>query len=316
MGHTDLVTIVVPIYNVEKFLSRCVDSILNQTYEHLEIILVDDGSTDNSSVICDEYKKNNERIKVIHKPNGGLSDARNAGLNIATGKYVAFIDSDDYITVDAIEDMLFKLKENNAQIAVCNMIRFFDNEKNEPFYKPTENAIVLNENDRFQTLNQPSVCNKLFLSELFKNIRFPKGKFYEDTFVYHKLAYLSKSIVLTGKDSYWYFLRENSILGSQKLSDKYFDFIEAVYERTKFLYNKKVYDYSLEAFFSLYASVSKAYKSIPKNESNKTKFREAFREYNELYDLFIKDNHFTISIKQKIRFLLLRKFPLIHKRIY
>ena len=110
----DLITIVVPIYNVEPYLKKSVSSIINQTYKNLEIILVNDGSTDNCAKICDEYSKIDSRIKVIHKENGGLSDARNAGINIATGKYISFVDADDYITNDYIEYMYTILKQYNV----------------------------------------------------------------------------------------------------------------------------------------------------------------------------------------------------------
>lgn len=316
MNITDLVSVIVPIFNVDKFLKRCVDSVLSQTYANLQVILVDDGSTDNCPALCDEYKKKDNRIIVIHKENGGLSDARNAGISIASGSYYAFIDSDDYISVNAIHDMLYKAKCNNCEIAICNMIRFFDNDITEPFYKPVENTIVLENCDRFETLLQPSVCNKLFDANLFKNVRFPKGKFYEDTFVYHELLFKANKVVLTGSDDYWYYLRGNSILGDQKITEKYFDFIQAVYNRTIFLYKNNVHNYDLQAFFSFYAAISNIIKKVEKTDKNSIKFSESFNMYNDLYDVFMNDEHFEISVKQKIRLFLLRYLPFIHKWIF
>ena len=121
-----LISVIVPVYNVEKYLKKCVNSITSQTYENLEILLVDDGSTDSSGQICNEFEKNDARIKVIHKKNGGLSDARNAGLDRAKGQYYAFIDSDDYIQDNTIEIMLNAVKKNKSEIAICNMIRFLE----------------------------------------------------------------------------------------------------------------------------------------------------------------------------------------------
>ena len=121
-----LISVIVPVYNVEKYLKKCVNSITSQTYENLEILLVDDGSTDLSGQICNEFEKNDARIKVIHKKNGGLSDARNAGLDRAKGQYYAFIDSDDYIQDNTIEIMLNAVKKNKSEISVCNMIRFLE----------------------------------------------------------------------------------------------------------------------------------------------------------------------------------------------
>lgn len=119
----DLISIIVPVYKVENYLSKCLDSMICQTYKNIEIILVDDGSPDNSGKICDDYAKKDSRIKVIHKENGGLSDARNAGLKIATGKYIGFVDSDDYISVEMYEKLYNQAKKEDADIACCNYYR-------------------------------------------------------------------------------------------------------------------------------------------------------------------------------------------------
>ena len=116
----ELISIIVPIYRVEKYLNRCIDSILSQSYRNLEIILVDDGSPDNCSIICEEYAKKDKRIKVIHKKNGGLSEARNYGIEASTGDYIMFVDSDDYISKDMCKTLLINALENNADIVVCN----------------------------------------------------------------------------------------------------------------------------------------------------------------------------------------------------
>ena len=126
-----LVSIIVPIYNVEKYLDRCIQSILNQSYENLEIILVDDGSPDRSSEICDEYRKSDQRIKVVHKENGGLSDARNAGLILAKGKYIIFLDSDDYIEHTMVEDAVTVLEKNDSDIVIWGYYAdFVDEDEN------------------------------------------------------------------------------------------------------------------------------------------------------------------------------------------
>lgn len=122
-----LISVIVPIYNVEKYLTKCIESIINQTYENLEIILVDDGSPDNCPIICDEYAKRDSRVKVIHKKNGGLSDARNAGLDIATGEYIMFIDSDDFVEIDMMESMMNNMIDNNVDLVVCNIKYIYDN---------------------------------------------------------------------------------------------------------------------------------------------------------------------------------------------
>ena len=123
----DLISVVVPIYNVENYIKKCVDSILSQTYKNLEIILVDDGSPDNCPQICDEYAQKDNRIKVIHKENGGLSDARNAGIDISKGKFITFIDSDDYIEKDYVEVLYNSIKENASDMAIGSHKAIYDN---------------------------------------------------------------------------------------------------------------------------------------------------------------------------------------------
>lgn len=170
-----MITVVVPVYNVENYIKKCVESILNQTYRKLEIILVDDGSTDKSGEICDEFSVIDSRIKVIHKKNGGLSDARNAGLKIATGNYVTFVDSDDYIAVDMYRTMIEAMNRNKAEIGVCGIgyitngvIREISCLPAEKVYKEDALITYFSTND----LNT-SVCNKIFKRTLFEGIAFP-----------------------------------------------------------------------------------------------------------------------------------------------
>ena len=125
----DLISVIVPVYNVERYIEKCITSIISQTYTNLEIIVVDDGSTDKSGLLCDEWQAKDSRIKTIHKVNGGLSSARNTGMNIAQGKYIAFIDSDDYIDNTMVEQLWINIKDSNAQIAICNRYYKFENEK-------------------------------------------------------------------------------------------------------------------------------------------------------------------------------------------
>ena len=149
-----LVSIIVPVYNVEKYLERCLDSLINQTLKDIEIILVDDGSTDDSGNICDKYAKKDKRIKVIHKENGGLSDARNIGLSIANGRYLQFVDSDDFIHKQMIEILYNTIINNNADISICDFDKVYENTKIKyntkeislNFTLDTLNIIILNIN--------------------------------------------------------------------------------------------------------------------------------------------------------------------------
>lgn len=311
---SELVSIIVPVYNVEKFLKKCVESLINQTYKNLEIILVDDGSTDSSGKLCDFLKTYDNRITVIHKENGGLSDARNVGLSVANGTYFTFIDSDDFISLDTIEKLYSSMQRYDCDIAVCNMIRIYEDETRIPFYCPVKQLTVWEGQQRFETLKQPSVCNKLFRSEILKDICFPKGKFYEDTFVYHVLAYRAKKIVLTGHEGYYYRSRKESILGQPQYTDRYFDFVEAVYTRMKFLLDYNIPRYGNEACLSLYAAVANSEKCIAKSEQNVEKFIQIREWYCAAYTELMKSH--DVGLKQKIRLVLLRYFPSVHSRLF
>lgn len=310
----DLISIIVPVYNVEKYLKKCVHSLRMQTYPMIEIILVDDGSTDGSSKICDEFSEMDSRIKVIHKENGGLSDARNAGIKQAIGKYYSFIDSDDYIENDMLEELHDLAVTQNCQITISNMRRFYEDGSTEGFYEPVDSIICYEGNFKFETLKQPSVCNKLFVAELFRGIWFPKGKFYEDTFVYHELVYKANKVGLTGKQGYWYLSRKESILGREQYTIRYFDFLEAVYCRMHFLIEHEVEYYGIEACLSYYSAYSNAVKYIKCDENMSDHFVEAKRWYLYAYNELI--NSKDISIKQKIRLILLKYIPEVHSHIF
>ena len=310
----DLVSVIVPVYNVEQYLEKCIESICSQTFTRLEIILVDDGSTDHSSRICDEWAHKDVRIRVLHKENGGLSDARNAGIEIATGGWYMFVDSDDTITPDTIERMYGAATSHDCEMAVCNMVRIYDDGTTESFYNPVNELTIWVEQQRFETLKQPSVCNKLFRVDLFQNVWFPKGKFYEDTFVYHILAYRANRIALTGHNGYYYLSRRESILGQSKYTDRYFDMVEAVYERMTYLLAREVSLYAEEACLSLYVAVSNGEKYIKKTAENVIKFEQIRQWYQIAYNRLMKSPN--IGIKQKVRLILLRYLPVLHSLIY
>ena len=230
---TDLISVIVPVYKVEDYLERCIDSILRQTYNSLEIILVDDGSPDRCGEICDEYAKKDSRIRVIHKENGGLSDARNVALDICKGEYISFIDSDDYISDDYFEYLYKLIIEEEADISVCGVNKF--SEDNEPKnVVNNEEVIILNKIDGYramyyQRLFDHSAWAKLYKSSLFKGIRYPKGRLYEDAFTTYKVLDNSKKIVIGNKKNYYYLIRESSIM-NMKFNIRNMDAIDATDE--------------------------------------------------------------------------------------
>lgn len=309
-----LISVIVPVYNVEGYLKKCIESICHQTYENLEIILVDDGSIDGSGFLCDTYAKKDSRFKVIHKTNGGLSDARNTGMEIAAGEWWMFVDSDDYLAPNTAATLLHAAVENRCEIAVCNMVRVYEDGGQEPFYCPVTKPTIWADEQRFETLKQPSVCNKLFYAGLFEGVSFPKGKYYEDTFVYHVLAYRASQIVLTGLSGYYYLSRRESILGQPRFTDKYFDFVEAVHERAMFLLDHGVSHYGEEACLSLYVAVANAEKHITRSEKNSGKIIDIRKWYGEAYAELIGCN--SIGMRQKVRLVLLRYAPFVHSLIF
>lgn len=213
----DLVSIIIPVYNVEAYVKRCIISVQRQTYKNIEVIIVDDGSTDASKAICDDIAAQDERLFVIHKPNGGLSSTRNAGIKAARGKYVAFVDSDDFVHVEYISVMHKIAVETGAEIVICDYERGkksgFSIEKSDTSYNLyTSIQMLENWHSDFSTL-ETIACNKLILRDVFVKIDFhyPEGVFYEDIRTTHLLVDAADIIAVTGRKLYYYYQRKNSI---------------------------------------------------------------------------------------------------------
>lgn len=211
----ELISVIIPIYKVEQYLSRCVDSVLAQTYRDLEVFLVDDGSPDGCGKICDIYAKKDGRINVIHKKNGGLSDARNAALDVCTGTYISFVDSDDYVAEDFIESLYHAVKTHRTKLAICGIVKFNEGGVSGVDYAPSSVEKCVSGIEMVETVWRPAACNKLYHRSLFDGVRYPYGKLYEDLFIYHDILAKVDSVSFTGKNSYYYFNRQNSIMNKQ-----------------------------------------------------------------------------------------------------
>lgn len=226
-----LISVVVPIYNVEKYLERCIESIRCQTYSNLEIILVDDGSPDNCGNICDDYEEKDNRIKVIHKMNGGLSDARNVGIKMVKGEYLTCIDSDDFVSPYFIENLWKAIEEFKCDIATSWFIEYYEG-NNIPKSQKLElkDVQILNRENFYEKLLyqngvEVSAWGKLYRSELFRGIEYPIGKLYEDIpTTYLLIEKVSKIAVIPNID-YYYFQRQTSI-AQAKFSLKKMDAID------------------------------------------------------------------------------------------
>jgi glycosyltransferase involved in cell wall biosynthesis len=262
MNH--LITIIVPVYNVEKYLKRCLDSILKQTYSEFELIIVNDGSEDNSGKICDEYRIIDSRVKVIHKANGGLSDARNVGINSAKGKYITFIDSDDWVADKYLEVLYNLTLTYNAEISICDHLKtsveklFIVSSGVETILK-TSNLQALEELYGPKAVVFTVAWGKLYDIRLFKEVRFPVGKIHEDEFIQHKLIYASNTIVYTNSKLIYYYQRNDSITGNKENIKNKLDAIEAFEERGEFLKKLKIENLfvkNLIVLYFLYKSVT------------------------------------------------------------
>ncbi len=207
------VSVIVPVYNVEKYIHKCVDSILNQTMRELEVVLVDDGAQDNSGKICDEYAEKDQRVRVIHKENGGQSDARNVGCKEAVGDYILFIDSDDYVEHTMIERLYNMAKEHQVDMSVCGVYNVYSSGT-----KAQCDVIEEFQCDNVEAFGHVMVgrkipgtmCNKLIKREIAQQLRFPVGKLYEDAFYTTQLMQVVKTVYVTTEPMYYYFHRAGS----------------------------------------------------------------------------------------------------------
>lgn len=314
------ISIIVPIYNVAQYLRACINSIVNQTYRDIEIILIDDGSTDDSGSICEEYKKIDERIVVIHQNNAGLSAARNAGIKLSTGEYITFIDSDDYISPDYIKKLHSCFADNTIDIVVCDLKKVPEkvelSDINLQVEKDT-NSVRLSNCQAIEEVYKSSYHGidfvsfaKLYRKALFEinEIEFPVGKIHEDAFTTYKLFYASKEIVYVDIPMYFYRIRGGSITTSD-FSLKRLDKIVATKEECDFFVKEKQYrllqfalcDHLHEIKLAIY---------------NLNKFNHQYDEHIKLLAAQLKDDlgyysqYTRISTKKKIYYRLLASLPI------
>lgn len=234
------ISVIVPIYNVEKYLDKCVSSIVGQTYSDIEIILVDDGSPDGCPAMCEEWAKRDSRIRVIHKENGGLSSARNAGLDVARGEYISFIDSDDYISERMLESLHGAIERARADICSCGIVNVYE-DGTEVAWNIKD---MVGDSEAFlrglydDSAVPVAACNKLYKKELWNEMRFPEGRLCEDAFTTYLLLDKAKLAVQISDGLYYYRIRSGSIMTSgfrpQKMDEeeawrRNFEFIEKNY---------------------------------------------------------------------------------------
>lgn len=236
---TRLVSVIIPAYNVEQYIKDCIESVINQSYSNLEIILVDDGSTDKTSIICDDAANADPRVKVIHKRNGGLSDARNAAIGIAAGDYLTFIDGDDYIKVDTIEYLVRNLEHFDADISTCSYENVYKDIASAKADYPGGKEYCFSTHDALEHLLYQKRCTnsawgKLYKRNLFKDIRYPKGFLCEDLATTYLLFAKAKRVVIGTAKKYLYVQRHDSIINAS-FNIKRMDGLKFAIEEQKYI---------------------------------------------------------------------------------
>lgn len=304
------ISVIVPVYNVEDYLERMLNSLIEQSYKNLEIILIDDGSTDNSGKICDLYEKRDKRIKVIHKKNEGVAVVRNLGIKLATGKYIGFVDSDDVIYKDMYQILVNNLERYNADVSVCG----FNSFTNIPVFKLDGNKMLFTKDDAIKDIISDGVVgnflwNKLFKKDLFKEIEFPVGKIYEDVYVMPRLLEKCNLICVDDSKLYGYYMRNNSYVNTYSVS-KNINYLEVCDNVYNYLlkYENLNKELLLYKNFYIYSAYLQAAKSKCKDIFNNEDMNNYYKIYRKIY----KINFNNYSIKR----ILLSLILFINKKMF
>lgn len=268
-----MVSIIIPIFRVEKYINTCVQSVVMQSYENIEIILVDDGSDDHCPHICDQWMEKDKRIKVVHKKNGGLAEARNYGLDLANGEYIVFVDGDDYIHKDMIKFMVDTSNKYSANMVCCNFQKVCDDKISKKM--PIIKEYAVKQYDCVQALENLNdimviSCAKIYKKDPINNLRFPVGRLHEDEFMIHKFIYYCGKIVKLDAPLYYYFQREDSIVHSIKKKNIE-DAMDAYEERLKFLDEHKLEETKSQIFKGIFEYVVATYNQVDCNDDKELK---------------------------------------------
>ena len=321
------ISIIVPIYNVEKYLTNCIDSILNQTFKDFELILVNDGSTDNSLEICKHYKDIDDRICIIDKKNGGASSARNAGLDIAKGEYIGFVDSDDYIHPQMYELLYNQIIKNKADISMCEFKRVSQFNK-----KELSDKVILNQEveilnnkeavvklEEYGSVTYVVAWNKLYKKSLFNNIKFKEGIIHEDEYIIHRLLYQVNKLVYIKKELYFYLQREGSIM-DKKLNINSIDYLIssvdsllAYSDKIRFFDEKNLINLKEKYEYVYLSKILKNYSILDKNYHNNKKLLTLKNDFRKLLKILLKSKN--NSIKEKISLIIFAINPNIYYKI-
>lgn len=290
-----LISVIVPVYKVENYIGKCIESLINQTYTNLEIILVDDGSPDKSADICKEYAKKDKRIMLVHKENGGLSDARNFGLEKAHGELIGFVDSDDYINENMYEILANTMEQTGADIVISNLEEVYED-------NPPKTVVNINDNQKIRILNNIEAqsvyydesniriaftvaWNKLYKREVLSDIRYPKGYIHEDEFTTFKYLYNAKNIAFIDVPLYYYLRRDTGIMGSG-FNEKKFHLLKAYEERIQYYANNQEWELwkkGMKHYIHMTVQVNKWMQEAKASEHGKIELSRQFylKQYKE-----------------------------------
>lgn len=316
----NLISIIVPVYKVEKYLDKCIESIISQTYPNLEIILVDDGSPDKCGEICDFWKSKDNRIKVIHKENGGLSDARNAGIDMAEGDYLAFVDSDDWIENTMYEEMLNEAIKNEADLVMCCVEKVSQSGVikqdigHNRCYSRQKALYELVKDDKVNNF----AVNKLYRRCLFNELRFPKGRIFEDVLFTYKIFERVNRVVHINKNFYHYLRHENSILGEWPLNIEV-EFAIAQQER----FENMIYSHPelgkllITKYMNFFWSLKRKFISKDSSECIKNENRIIL----EIYPFFRRNiviikKYMNLGIVKILNYIIFLRLPCFYRKIY
>lgn len=292
-----MISIIVPVYNIEKYIEKCIRSILNQSFKKIEVILVDDGSTDGSLAICQQYSRLDERIKVITKENGGLSSARNEGIKQSTGEYIAFIDGDDFVHPQYIEKLYNTLSSFDADMSVCGIEIVDENGKitdklsTGAIYKPycpftREKLSPIEVERRYYTEENGFIFvvawNKLYKRQIFENLLYDEGKIYEDEYLFSTLLRKCREISFVTDKLYFYVQRNNGITSKSKQRDKFQYISEIFYRRISIYENEQNQELITRACEKFLRQIITYYYFLNKEEKSKAKdiYYKIIKQYN------------------------------------
>ena len=312
------ISIIVPVYNVEEYLENCITSILNQTFKDFELILINDGSTDNSLEICEHYKDIDDRICIIDKKNGGLSSARNAGLNIAKGEYIGFVDSDDYIHPQMYEILYNEIVKNNADVVLCNFKEVYNYDENLICYKKNakedvsirlfSNIEALENIDSIDAVKFIVAWNKLYKSWIFNNLRYRNGIIHEDEFIIHRILYKCRKVIYIERQLYFYMQRDGSIMQQANKITK-IDYLLALSDRVRFFYENGLENLQYKYEYIYLLNIFKLYPELEKNQGYLKKIILRI-DFLKLMKILNKNRNY--SFKEKITWVIFCINPQIY----